>query len=143
MEVNIKPTHPDAVIPTYATNGSACFDLTGVEAVAFDNQSNSEIWRTGLSFGLPEGHAMLLFSRSGHGFKENTRLANCVGIIDADYIGEVMVKLTRDDNEDHTANPGDRIAQAIILPISQVSFNVVEELSATERGDGGFGSTGN
>lgn len=143
MEVNIKLTHPDAVIPAYATKGSACFDLTGVEAVGFDNQSNSEIWRTGLSFGLPQGHAMLVFSRSGHGFKENTRLANCVGIVDADYRGEVLVKLTRDDNEQHTAKPGDRIAQAMILPISQVSFNVVEELSATERGDGGFGSTCN
>lgn len=143
MQVNTKLTHPDAVIPTYGTKGSACFDLTGVESVSFDNQSNSETWRTGLSFGLPEGHAMLVFSRSGQGFKENTRLANCVGIIDADYRGEVMVKLTRDDNEDHTAKPGDRIAQAMILPISQVSFNVVEEMSATERGDGGFGSTGN
>ena len=86
---------------------------------------------------------MLVYSRSGHGFKHDTRLANCVGVIDSDYRGELMVKLTYDGAEDGPfIEPGDRIAQAMIVPVSQVSFDVVDELSDTVRGSGGFGSTG-
>lgn len=149
MKVKIKKLHPDAVVPTYATEGSACFDLYAcapgaiprtiggkglvVTAVTFD---------TGLSFEIPDGHAMLVFSRSGHGFKNGVRLANCVGVIDSDYRGEVAIRLHADTSEELAVGHGDRIAQAMILPISQVSFDVVDELSETERGTGGFGSTG-
>lgn len=87
---------------------------------------------------------MLVFSRSGHGFKNDTRLANCVGVIDSDYRGEVMVRLTCDNmsvNALHVS-PGDRIAQAMLLPVAQVEFEEVDDLGATKRGTGGFGSSG-
>lgn len=86
---------------------------------------------------------MMVYSRSGHGFKSDTRLANCVGVIDSDYRGELMVKLTYDGNEcGELIQPGDRIAQAMIIPVEQVQFELADELSDTERGTGGFGSTG-
>ncbi len=140
MQVKINKLHPDAVIPKYATPGAACFDLHAV-STAYVN--SSAIIDTGLAFEIPQDHVMLIFSRSGHGFKNDVRLANCVGIIDSDYRGEVKVKLTC-DSQDYSlsVNHGDRIAQAMILPVQQVSFLEVDELSNTERGAGGFGSTG-
>ena len=85
---------------------------------------------------------MLIYSRSGHGFKNDVRLANCVGVIDADYRGELMVKLTGDTYGQLTIKPGDRIAQAMLVPVMKVHFKEVQELSETVRGAGGFGSTG-
>lgn len=137
MEVRIKKTHPDAVIPTYSTDGSACFDLYSIE-----RGYNGYLLRTGISFEVPDQHVMLVFSRSGHGFNNNTRLANCVGVIDSDYRGEVMVKLVRDDGDSFLIEEGDRIAQAMIIPYPKVGFVVSDGLSETERGTGGFGSTG-
>lgn len=144
MNVKIKKLHPSAIVPTYSTSGAACFDLY---AIVDDEPLEVRQWftatfRIGLSFEIPDGFAMLVFSRSGHGFKSDVRLANCVGVIDADYRGEVQVKLTADDGGKLTVRHGDRIAQAMIVPVSQVSFDVVDELSDTERGEGGFGSTG-
>lgn len=145
MQVKINKLHPEAVIPKYATPGAACFDLHAVNnwgtcIVCLDEP---EVIDTGLAFEIPKDHVMLIFSRSGHGFKKDVRLANCVGVIDSDYRGEVKVKLTC-DNQDNIlrVNHGDRIAQAMILPVQQVSFLEVDELSNTERGAGGFGSTG-
>ena len=145
--MKIKKLHPDAVVPTYATDGSACFDLTAIE-VSGGGDYQTNICRTGLAFEVPEGFAMLIYSRSSQGFKNDIRLANCVGVIDSDYRGEVMVKLTRDKPWSLTysppllANAGDRVAQAMLIPVEQVSFEVVDELGLTERGDGGFGSSG-
>ena len=90
---------------------------------------------------------MMVYSRSGHGFNRNTRLSNCVGVIDSDYRGELLVKLTMDDEFidpeiELEVKQGDRIAQAMLIPIEQVSFEMVEELSETKRGTGGLGSTG-
>ena len=86
---------------------------------------------------------MLVYSRSGHGFKYGVRLANCVGVIDSDYRGEVGVKLTADQtSEGFFVRNGDRIAQAMIVPVDRVEFEEVEKLSDTDRGTGGFGSTG-
>lgn len=150
MKVRIKKLHPDATIPTYGTAGAACFDLPvfapdcrpttlggedGVCAIA-------ETFGTGLSFEIPQGHVMLVFSRSGHGFKHDVRLANCVGVIDSDYRGEVCVRLSADTHRELTIAHGDRIAQAMIIPVEQVQFELADELSDTERGAGGFGSTG-
>ena len=85
---------------------------------------------------------MLLFSRSGHGFSSGVRLANCVGVIDSDYRGEIKIKLQKDTEYSYFAiNPGDRIAQGLIIPYPRVEF-VEGELTGTERGAGGFGSTG-
>lgn len=133
----------NAFEPIRATPGSACFDLhyVGDKAVVLGTQSKTHNFATGLAFEVPPGYAMLIFSRSGHGFKHDTRLANCVGVIDSDYRGEVMVKLRADDNM-LKVSPGDRIAQAMLVPVPLVQMVEMKELSSTERGLGGFGSTG-
>lgn len=140
MLINVKKLHPDATLPTYGTAGAACFDLS--VASINDVGINKSVYGTGLSFEIPKDHVMLVFSRSGHGFKDDIRLSNCVGVIDSDYRGEVKVKLRGDSATWPHFNQGDRIAQAMILPIQQVSFALVDELSDTDRGVGGFGSTG-
>lgn len=159
MEIKIKKLHKDAVIPQYQTAGAACFDIRalidGEDHRAFlqsgkwttsgvgAGASDAEIYRTGLSFEIPEGFVMMVYSRSGHGFKNDVRLANCVGVIDSDYRGELMIKLTSDSTEfGLMVADGDRIAQAMITPVQQVSFEEVDELSDTIRGEGGFGSSG-
>jgi dUTP pyrophosphatase len=142
--VKIQKLHPDAKVPRYASAGAACFDLHAIVSGEPKTVGDSASFRTGLSFEIPPGHVMMIFSRSGHGFNADTRLSNCVGIIDPDYRGEVAVKLRRDSfgGSALAVSNGDRIAQAIVLPYPHVEFEVVEELSATERGAGGFGSTG-
>ncbi|MCK9369725.1 dUTP diphosphatase [Candidatus Dojkabacteria bacterium] len=146
MQIKIKKLTETAITPTYATDGSGCFDLY------YSGKSQRLVGaipislETGIAFEIPENYVMLVFSRSGHGFKNAIRLANCVGVIDSDYRGEVIVKLHPDvvsvDNC-LTIYPGDRIAQAIIIPYPRVEFLVTDELSSTERGTGGFGSTDN
>lgn len=141
MKVKIKKLSSDVRTPTYATDGSACFDiyaLTGVEV----NPRDKAVVDTGLSFEIPKGHVMLMFSRSGHGFKHGIRLCTGVSVIDSDYRGEVKVGLTNDNWEKYTVHQGERIAQAMILPVSKVVFAEVLDLSETDRGSGGFGSTG-
>lgn len=147
MQLNIKKLHEDAIIPTYATPGSACFDLYAVEVEDNTRLINGkpQTFRTGLSFEIPAGYVMLVFSRSGHGFNYSTRLSNCVGVIDSDYRGEVMVRLIRDTDSltsPNFFNTGDRVAQAMLVPVEQVVFFETEELTETERGMDGFGSTG-
>lgn len=149
ITVKIRKTHPEAIIPRFATSGAACFDLHAVmdepeTSYGMVNPGTPGTFRTGLSFAIPEGHAMMIYSRSGHGFKNDVRLANCVGVIDSDYRGEVQVKMTNDNGDGHaiTVRHGDRIAQAMIIPVPVIELIVVEELSFTERGEGGFGSTG-
>jgi dUTP pyrophosphatase len=148
LNIKIKALHPDAIVPQYATDGAACFDLHALipdvskEACVFPIQP--AVIRTGLAFEIPDGYVMLIFSRSGHGFKNDIRLANCVGVIDSDYRGEVQVKLSSDNPQGlrFNVNHGDRIAQAMIVPVERVELVQVAELSSTERGEGGFGSTG-
>lgn len=153
MKVKIKKLHPDAIVPTYGTSGAACFDLYAIEDADMSSLLPSDCqmpvefygactFRTGLAFEVPEGHVMQVYSRSGHGFKHGVRLSNCTGIIDSDYRGELMVKLHNDGDDPFMVKKGDRIAQAMIVPVNQVSFDVVDELSDTDRGEGGFGSTG-
>lgn len=101
------------------------------------------IFDIGLAFEIPKDHVMLIFSRSGHGFNSDTRLANCVGVIDSDYRGEVKVKLTVDPSmqDGFVVYQYDRIAQAMVIPVEQVTFILSDELSDSER-FGGLGSTG-
>lgn len=140
--MKIKKLHQDAVVPKYATAGAAAFDLCALEA-GHTMLGKTVTTRTGLAFEVPEDHVMLVFSRSGHGFKNDVRLSNCVGVIDSDYRGEVQVKLTTDDKGTGLYfEAGDRIAQAMIVPIVTVDFIVSEELTETVRGEAGFGSTG-
>ncbi len=140
MKIKLKKLSPDAKVPTYATGGSACFDLysTNDGHVGYHHPA---AFGTGLAFEIPEGHVMLVFSRSGDGFKHGVRLSNCTGVIDSDYRGEVKVKLAS-DKEGKFVDKGERIAQALVLPVETVFFEEVEELGSTERGEGGFGSTG-
>lgn len=142
MQVKIKQTHTSSKIPTYGTDGAACFDLYAIDDHEISPAGGSKAIPTGLCFEVPQGHVMMVYSRSGHGFKNGVRLANATGVIDSDYRGEVMVKLTNDGNSWFDIKSGDRIAQAMIIPVQQVEFDVVDELSDTERGTGGFGSTG-
>lgn len=142
MKLKLKKLEPRAIIPNYATAGAAAFDLHALESGHVLNGKDAVI-RTGLAFEIPEGYVMLVVGRSGHGFKHNVRLANCLGVIDSDYRGEVMVKLVTDS--DQTAlyfEAGERIAQAMIVPVAQVELTEVEDLSETARGENGFGSTG-
>ena len=156
MKIQIKKLHENAVIPTYAHEGDACFDLTAatVDGYGFTGSvidHNQPVFcGTGLAVDVPEGHVMLVFSRSGHGFKKNIRLSNGTGIIDSTYRGEVMVKLASDapmldDGGEYLPQyrikPGDRIAQAMIIPVQSCTFEVVEQLSLSERGSNGFGSS--
>lgn len=141
MELKYKRLHPDAIAPRYATAGAACFDIAALHN-AHVTPINPAIISTGLSFEIPPGHVMLVFSRSGHGFKHGVRLANCVGVIDSDYRGELMVKLTSDDGQLMQVFAGDRIAQAMIVPLPSVTLVEADELGKTERGTGGLGSTG-
>lgn len=142
--LKVKRLHPDAVLPQYATDGAACFDLRVIECAQQHPVYDTVPFRTGLAFEVPDGHVLLVFSRSGHGFKNATRLGNCVGVIDADYRGEVLVALRRDGTRADVlrVNPGDRIAQAMLVPIPRVQLVEVGELTDTARGAGGFGSTG-
>jgi len=145
MKVKIKKLDELAIVPTYAHEGDACFDIHALD-VASQTQEEIDslhpvLCRTGLSFEVPKGHVMLVFSRSGHGFKEGIRLANCVGVIDSGYRGELMVKLTKDDECVSLIRTGDRIAQAMILPVEHVDFDVVDHLGVSERGDRGLGSS--
>lgn len=138
--IRVKRLHPDALLPEYQSHGAACFDLHTVRAEHVPAHG-SIVFHTGLAFEVPEGYVMLIYSRSGHGFKAGVRLSNCVGVIDSDYRGEVMVKLTSDGGE-LQVNAGDRIAQAMILPVPRVRLEWAGDLVETVRGQGGMGSTG-
>lgn len=146
MKVNIKKLHPDAKIPKYAKSGDAGLDLTAV-SYEFDNHG-CYVYGTGLSFEIPEGYVMLLFPRSSIS-KTDLMLCNAVGVVDSGYRGEVTFKFAEVGRGNECWNPheeykvGDRIGQAIILPYPQIEFQeVYNELSTTERGSGGYGSTG-
>jgi len=141
MEIKIKKLHQDALTPTYGTNGAACFDLYSLNSAIIKPYENSFVG-TGLAFEIPENHVMLIFSRSGHGFNHGIRLSNCVGVIDSDYRGEVKVSIHNDSDKTFSIFIYDRVAQAMIIPVSGVKFIEVDELSETTRGAGGFGSTG-
>lgn len=144
--LGVKRLTDSAILPAFATAGAACFDLhadlksdDGCEQVIF---SYEHIFRTGLAFDIPEGYALMVYSRSGHAFKNDVRLANCVAVIDSDYTGEVKVKLTIDNDGSFTVSHGDRIAQAMLIKLPSVQLVEVDELKTTERGANGFGSTG-
>lgn len=186
MLVDCFKQHPNARLPVYATKNSACFDL---HAAAFNDMSSlgigeerqtdsngsvtyydSIVVDTGLVFMIPSGHGLFVFSRSGQ-IKEQVTLANCVGVVDADYRGTVKVVLRRNVTSSiiydsvmaavgydvvtqplvdavsavvstHKVSIGDRVAQACVLPVPQCDFREVFSITDTERGAGGFGSTG-
>jgi dUTP pyrophosphatase len=140
MKLKVKRLDYRAVIPRYETAGAAAFDLTAIDAMNI-RPGRAATLRTGLAFGVPKGYVMLVYSRSGHGFKYGVRLCNSVGVIDSDYRGEVQVRLHNDGDETVVVHAGTRVAQAMLLPIPKVEL-VEGELSSTARGTGGMGSTG-
>lgn len=142
MEINIKKLSPTAEIPTTGSKYAAGYDLyadCSEKAVA---AHSTEMIGTGLALEIPEGYFGAIFARSGLASKEGLRPANCVGVVDSDYRGEVKVALHNDTDVARTVTHGERIAQLVIMPYLPVEFNVVDELTDTDRGEGGFGSTG-
>lgn len=141
----------NARIPTYATQGSACFDLyAAIDQPYYCCVGEPVAIPVGLIFDIPEDHVLMIYSRSGHGFKSDVRLSNCVDVIDSDYTDEVIVKLCQnvdqypqDKHEPFRVNPGDRIAQAMLIRVNQVELEEVYE-PPLPKGNrkGGFGSTG-
>ncbi len=141
--VNIKKLNDNAIIPTYGTEFSAGADLYAcIENAISIEPNHTEFIRTGLALEVPVGYAGLIYARSGLACKKGLAPANKVGVIDADYRGEVMVALHNHSNEAVVVEPGERIAQLVITPFITAVFNEVNELSDTIRGEGGFGSTG-
>ena len=137
--LQIKPLHPNFVAPKYATAGAAGFDLCAIEDGACTPGVVAKM-PLGFAAAVPEGYAMLITTRSGHGVKFGAGVPQGYGLIDSDYRGEISLVLTVERRMDWSV--GDRIAQAIIVPVARVSMSLVEELPVTERGAGGFGSTG-
>lgn len=138
-EIKVKKLHPDAVIPKYAKEGDAAMDLVAVSKKW--NEDNTQVtYGTGLAMEIPKGFCGLLFPRSSVS-KTTLSLANCVGVIDSGYRGEVMLKF-RYLKEGDVYEVGDRVGQIMLVPVWLISFIEVDELSDSERGEGGFGSTG-
>ena len=130
--------------PFYATPGSAAMDLHAcVDAPVTIPAGQRAVIPTGIAIALPSAeYVALVFARSGLGIKHGIAPANCVGVIDSDYRGEIMVGLQNSGDRDYTIQPADRIAQLMITPVIQAQIRLVEELDDTARGSGGFGSTG-
>lgn len=149
MQLKFKLLSEHAKLPTYATDGSGAFDFYAItdEKIGLPNEYGvdySVVAPLGLSVEVPKDYTLLIFSRSGHGFRNNVRLANCVGVIDSDYRGELMVKLVNDSpGKPFFFELGDRIAQGLLVHTPRIEIIQVETLSETARGEGGFGSTGN
>lgn len=145
MEIKIKKLYKDAMIPSRGSEQAAGYDLYaclgGFESCKINPGTTMKIG-TGIAAEIPEGYFGAVFARSGLATKKGLRPANCVGVVDSDYRGEIMVALHNDDKEPQTIQAYERIAQLVILPYLNVSFTEVNELSDTERGEGGFGSTG-
>jgi len=134
----------NAKIPTRATKGSAGLDLYAAieEPVSLKPGDLLKV-PTGVAISLQSEHLVaLIFGRSGLGVKHGITLSNGVGVVDSDYRGEIFVGLCNVSKEDYTINPGDRIAQVIVMPISNFMLIEVNDLDKTERNDSGFGSTG-
>lgn len=140
MIVKVKKLNPNAVINNYAKPGDAGIDLT---AVSKTEDTLAVTYGTGLAFEIPEGYVGLIFPRSSV-YKQELILSNCVGVIDSGYRGEVMLKFKRTPGGTvpKQYEIGDRIGQIIIMPYPQVTLVEADELSETERGTGGYGSSG-
>ena len=131
-------------IPTYASEGSAGLDLRAcIDDPVVINPGKTELIPTGISiFIQDQGYAGLILPRSGIGHKHGIVLGNLVGLIDSDYHGELFISTWNRGSSSFTINSLDRIAQLVIVPVSQAKFNLVSDYSKSDRGDGGFGSTG-
>ena len=142
-KILIKKLHPNAVIPTYGSLEAAGADIYACLDAAVTIPAGKTVFiPTGLAMEVPKGCAGLIYARSSMGSKRGLAPANKVGVIDSDYRGQVMVALHNHSQEDQVVNPGERVAQLIITPVFTPGFREVDDLSETDRGSGGFGSTG-
>ena len=143
MNVRVKKLKPDAVLPTYGSAEAAGADLYACLEADLEIAPGQTAWiPTGLAMELPVGYAGLVYARSGLAAKRGLAPANKVGVIDSDYRGEVTVVLYNHSSEVQRVCSGERIAQLVIAPVFTPGFEEVEDLTDTDRGSGGFGSTG-
>jgi len=138
--VKVIKVHPEAVLPTKATGGSAGFDLYSIDSVEINPLPGGMTIRTGIAVELPFGYEMQIRGRSGLAFRENIILH--LGTIDQDFRGEILIKVWNLGSAPLSIKKGERIAQAVVQKIEQVRLIEVSEISETERGTGGFGHTG-
>ena len=141
--MKIKKLCDKATLPVYASEYAAGADLYACldEPVTIE-PNQTKLIKTGLAMAIPEGLAGLIYARSGLASKRGLAPANKVGVIDSDYRGEVMVALHNHGTTPQTVEHGERIAQLVLAPVVTASFDVVDDLDSTARGEGGFGSTG-
>ena len=145
LQIKVKKLHKNAVIPTYANAGDAGMDLTATES---ESTANYIAYKTGLAFEIPEGYVGLLFPRSSNS-KKQLLLTNSVGVLDSGYRGEVEFRFKIVGNGAMPADfpdayhLGDKVGQLVVIPYPAINFTEVDELSSSERGEGGFGSSGN
>lgn len=141
--IKLKKLNKNAIIPTYGTEFSAGADLYAcMEAAVTIASGETYLIKTGIALEIPIGYAGLVYARSGLATKKGLAPANKVGVIDSDYRGEIMVPLHNHSQADAVVEPGERVAQMIITPYLVGEYYEGEELDDTERGAGGFGSTG-
>jgi dUTP pyrophosphatase len=138
MQVKFIKTHPNAVIPKYAKDGDAGLDLTAVSCKIIDTEHIK--YNFGIAVEIPTGYVGLIFPRSSC-YKKRQLMSNCVGVIDSGYRGEISTIMLGTSQESYDV--GDRVAQLIIMPYPNIEFVEVAKLSESERGDRGYGSTGN
>lgn len=140
--MKIKFVSANAVVPTYGSKCAAGMDLYSSDTYSIA-PGETVLVHTGISMEIPDGYFGAIYPRSGLATKRGLRLANCVGVVDSDYRGEIIVALYNDSTETQSVELRDRIAQMVIQPYERPQvFDVVNELSDTERGSGGFGHTG-
>ena len=141
--IKIKRLSETAIMPTYGSEQAACMDLYADVSYPIHIAPHITVKiGCGFAFQPPKGYCGLIFARSGTATKQGLRPANCVGVCDEDYRGEYIVAVHNDTEMTQTVNPYERIAQVMFVPYEQFDLVEVEELGATERNDGGFGSTG-
>ena len=143
VTVKVKKLDPRAVLPSRGSPFSAGADLRAcMDGPVTVEPGQTVFFHTGLTAEIPEGYAGFVFARSGLASKSGLAPANKVGVVDSDYRGEYMVALYNHSQTPVTVHPGDRIAQMVVMPVAFTEFTEVHELSETQRGAGGFGSTG-
>ena len=141
MKLSFKRIHPDAVLPSYAHEGDAGMDVRSVQALTIQPGRRALV-KTGLVAEIPSGYEIQVRSRSGLAFKHGVTVLNSPGTVDSGYRGEIGVILANFGDEPFPVSVGDRIAQLVVSPVTQAEISETSDVSSSERGEGGFGSTG-
>lgn len=143
IKIDIKKLNDRALLPTRGSEQAAGWDLYSNNEETIHVEAHGTVMiGTGLSMAIPDGYFGAVYARSGLASKQGLRPANCVGVIDSDYRGEIIVALHNDTNETKAINPKERIAQLVVMPYLAVEFDEKDTLDETQRGENGFGSTG-